>query len=295
MKYILCLLVYLMFGNRVFPTSASLLEPNCGLSPIGKRISGGRNAKLNSTPWMAFLHADWKFICGGSLINSAFVVTAAHCVFPVAKQLMARLGEYDWTSEQDCVDGFGCVPPYRDYMVIKIYTHPRYRSIRAFDIALLKLDQPVQYTENIRPICVIMHENMFQWYWDVDAARELTLTGWGATKTRSSSPILQTVKLTQVPREICHDQHGFNVDHTHICAGDFHHYACTGDSGSPLGLTVKYKRKDVYALVGIVSKGSNPCSGVTAFTNVVSFTDWIANTISYDKKYMTPNGTQINV
>jgi len=60
---------------------------------------------------------------------------------------IVRLGEYDWTSEQDCY-GRVCAPPYSEYMVIKIYTHPRYRSIADHDIALLKLDQSVLLTGN---------------------------------------------------------------------------------------------------------------------------------------------------
>ncbi|KAH8348451.1 hypothetical protein KR084_007541, partial [Drosophila pseudotakahashii] len=286
MKFILCVLVSFILGEQLFHGSAKLLDPNCGLSRYRTRISGGRDAKLNSTPWMVFLHDNSEFVCGGSLITSG-------CIIKQIKFLLlsfhdcrtARLGEYDWTREQDCNNGYACAPAYREYMVIKIYTHPRYRSVLSNDIALLKLHQPVVYTESIRPICVIMHENVDEWYWYVDSVREFTLTGWGATETVPISHRLQTVNLTQTGRGTCHDQYGFAVDHTHICAGNNDRYACTGDSGSPLGLTVNYGGRNVFAQIGIVSSGSVACKGITVFTNVLSFTQWIARTISYDERY----------
>nr|XP_016999469.2 serine protease grass [Drosophila takahashii] len=288
MKYMLGLLVCFIIGDQLFHGSATLLDPNCGLSRYRTRISGGRDAELNSAPWMVFLHDNFEFVCGGSLITSAFVLTAAHCVTPIPKRLAARLGELDWTTERDCNNAYICAPAYREYTVTKIYTHPRYRSILSHDIALLKLHQPVLYTESIRPICVIMPEKVDEWYWYVDSVREFTLTGWGATDTVPVSHRLQTVNLTQTGRGTCHDRYGLAVDHTHICAGNTDHYACTGDSGSPLGFTVKYGGREVYAQVGNVSSGSEACKGITVFTNVVSFTQWIARTISYDERYMTP-------
>jgi len=133
-----------------------------------------------------------------------------------------------------------------------------------------------------------MHENADEWYWYVDSVREFTLTGWGATKSHSVSPKLQTVNLTQTDRGICHDKYGYAVDHTHICAGCYEQYACTGDSGGPLGLSVTYNERKVYAQVGIVSSGAKDCRGITVFTNVLSFTQWIARTISYDERFMSP-------
>ncbi|XP_016967688.2 chymotrypsin-like protease CTRL-1 [Drosophila biarmipes] len=286
MQSTLVVLLCLIIVNQVLHGSAKLLDPQCGLSPIQRRIVGGSTAELNSAPWMVFLHDQRVFICGGSLITKDFVLTAAHCVLPTPNRLLARLGEYDWTTEPDCYNRFVCAPPYRDYTVTKIYTHPRYTSIANHDIALLKLNQSVVFTETIRPICVLMHENPDEWYWYVDAVKEFTLSGWGATEMYSVSPRLQTVNLTQTERGICHDQHAPNVDHTHICAGNNYTYACTGDSGGPLVTTVYYDEREIHAQVGIVSSGSENCRGITVFTNVLSFTQWIAQTISYDERYM---------
>lgn len=57
----------------------SLSNIGCGLNVAGTRIIGGKKAAVNQWPWMAGLIVDNK-LCGGSLINEQFIVTAAHCV-----------------------------------------------------------------------------------------------------------------------------------------------------------------------------------------------------------------------
>lgn len=74
-----------------------LLTPaeGCGHSPLGNnRIVGGSVAKTGAWPWMTLLGyrapplvalltgTQATFNCGGSLITSKHVLTAAHCVLP---------------------------------------------------------------------------------------------------------------------------------------------------------------------------------------------------------------------
>ena len=66
----------------------SVNEEECGLTPIPPNsnpggIVGGREAKPHSWPWMVSVQGGYgghmTHICGGSLINKQWVLTAAHC------------------------------------------------------------------------------------------------------------------------------------------------------------------------------------------------------------------------
>lgn len=50
-----------------------------GLEDQGK-IVGGHNADLNEWPWIAALFNGGRQFCGGSLIDSIHILSAAHCV-----------------------------------------------------------------------------------------------------------------------------------------------------------------------------------------------------------------------
>ena len=54
----------------------------CGLAERATRIVGGEDTEVNEYPWQAGLvtRGQRDFVwCGGSLISSNWVLTAAHC------------------------------------------------------------------------------------------------------------------------------------------------------------------------------------------------------------------------
>ena len=52
----------------------------CGNKPFSARVVNGENAAPHSWPWQISLRVNGRHICGGSLIDREWVVTAAHCV-----------------------------------------------------------------------------------------------------------------------------------------------------------------------------------------------------------------------
>lgn len=74
----------------------------------------------------------------------------------------------------------------------------------------------------------------------------------------------------------CYFSYNFKFDPiTQICAGDLFKRkdTCTGDGGGPIIQQINGK----WTLMGITSYGSSNCSGITAYTRISAYYDWIFN------------------
>lgn len=73
----------------------------------------------------------------------------------------ARLGEYDITTEKDCINSINglidCAPSPVDYLISKIIPHPQYdpkNPSKHHDLALLRLKDSVVFNDFVKPICL---------------------------------------------------------------------------------------------------------------------------------------------
>ena len=67
---------------------------SCGRKMVPKsRVVGGTEATPFSWPWQIGLYRWSRFSCGGSLVNSRWVVTAAHCIRGNTNEYNVTLGE----------------------------------------------------------------------------------------------------------------------------------------------------------------------------------------------------------
>lgn len=113
------------------------------------RIIGGDETDPGEFPWTVSVKLNGQPICGGSLIERSWILTAAHCVVGYnPKNLTVRLGAYRIkdSSETQTVD-----LPVSMFIVHRDYSMPRPFSN---DIALLKMSEPVEFTDFILPICL---------------------------------------------------------------------------------------------------------------------------------------------
>uniref|UniRef100_A0A1B6EHF2 Peptidase S1 domain-containing protein n=1 Tax=Cuerna arida TaxID=1464854 RepID=A0A1B6EHF2_9HEMI len=128
---------------------------DCGYN-VADRIIGGDEATLGQYPWIARLGYTYEldenntvdtYECGGTIINSMYVLTAAHCSPDIVMLQLAevRLGEHITTTDPDCVDGV-CAPPAQDIVVDEFICHEDYDA-KSYqnDICLLRLAKPIEF------------------------------------------------------------------------------------------------------------------------------------------------------
>jgi hypothetical protein len=247
-------------------TTTTASQATCGvpsIAPIetGIRIVGGIEAVKNSWPWQAFL-TDGSFMCGASLINNNWLVTAAHCLERVAAtNLKVYLGVHTLNPNEATTQ----IKP-----ISRAILYPTYiGSSNSWDndIALLKMKDPVTFNKQISPLCLPKQgQNL------ATTDRIGMVTGWGRTSgSGSTSNVLRqaTIPVVNCP---------FNAANM-ICAGQMSgtpRDSCGGDSGGPFVL----KQNGAYVLTGIVSWGGADCLGDGVYTKVSNYIDWINTIIS---------------
>ncbi|XP_016987903.2 serine protease grass-like [Drosophila rhopaloa] len=244
--------------------SAYLLESDCGTTRTWHRVKwvvGGQDAEMFANPWMVILFQDLKFICGGTLITSSFVLTAAQCFENSPNKV--RLGEYDMSTNPDC-SSMGRKPSSFEVGIERLIRHPSY-DIHGFqnDIGLVKLARNVIFSDHIRPICLLVNQTLVRTFTSFD------VTGWGKTsETRETSEKLQTATLTNLNRFMCELVFDRPINKSQICASSVNSDTCKGDSGGPLTAQLVYGQIQRVFQFGITSFGMDRCRGFGVYTNV---------------------------
>ncbi|XP_047364650.1 trypsin-1-like isoform X1 [Vespa velutina] len=264
--------IYTLLAKPTTTTiSPPIIEPEecssctCGLTNTQKRIVGGVETKVNQYPWMALLKYKKRFYCGGSIINSRYVLTAAHCVDRFDPSLMSVvLLEHDRNSTIES--------QVQEYKVEQVIKHSGYSIVNYNnDIALLKLNNIVMFKGLMRPVCLPEKGKTYSGSIGI-------VTGWGAV--HESGPISNTLQEVMVPILSNAECRATNypsrrITDNMICAG----YAggnkdsCQGDSGGPLHVL----NDNIHRIVGVVSWGEGCAKPMYpgVYTRVNRYLTWI--------------------
>lgn len=248
------------------------------------KIVGGSEAAQGSAPWQASLGVSRiadparAHFCGGSIIASRWIITAAHCVTRLSpEKVLVVVGS-------NRLHG-----ALVRHAVKRIIVHPGFNAASMDkDIALMELLEPLALGTQLRAI-ELPRLNDEKRLLVKNAG--LTVTGWGATVEDGAAVVtLRTLEVPLVQRRSCNRALAYDgaVTINMICAGFVAggEDACQGDSGGPLtidaapGIAADAKRTPT--LAGIVSWGDG-CAHVDkvgVYTRVAKFTAWVGACIA---------------
>ncbi|XP_066475284.1 ovochymase-2 [Tiliqua scincoides] len=230
----------------------------CGQKPQGtgalhfysylSRIVGGNEVQQGSHPWQVSLKRNHYHFCGGTLVSSQWVITAAHCVVSsdLPESLTITAGEHDLNRME---------AEEQTLRVRSIIKHPKFdpRHPVNYDIALLKMDGRFKYGLTVLPVCLPDPGEKF------DPGFICTTCGWGRLRENGRLPgVLHEVNLPILDQGLCSRvlstlKKPVRGD-TLMCAGfpDGGKDACQGDSGGSL---VCRREHGSFTLVGVTSWG----------------------------------------
>uniref|UniRef100_A0A670JUL9 Peptidase S1 domain-containing protein n=1 Tax=Podarcis muralis TaxID=64176 RepID=A0A670JUL9_PODMU len=228
-----------------------------------ERIYGGNIAVEGEWPWQASLQLNGIHRCGATLIGDIWLLTAAHCF---------RGDLRSWTASF----GARLNPPLLRRNLRQIIVHEQYAESvmrHEFDIAVVQLAYPIQFTAAVHRICLPEASYIFP--------ENITcfVTGYGALRDEGHVGELRQTEVKIIGNEICNRWNVYNgaISAGMLCAGYLEggSDACQGDSGGPL---VTPDSRGIWYLVGIVSWGEE-CAKPNkpgVYTRVTYYREWIA-------------------
>merc|ERR1719334_2709561 len=249
---------------------------NTNPSATGRIVGGQEVNPMYSKPYQVYLQSCSSrgcAMCGATLLNKRYAMTAMHCVEEAAS-LVVALGEHNIRTDIENHQA-------KSIPVERVIKRSDYDSDNVNnDIALLRLAQEVDFNDNIVPACLPSSTSPKYAGWDA------VVSGWGTTSSGGrTSDVLKETRQTILANTATECVQGAggpgataSVPETKLCAYKQGTDSCQGDSGGPLVVMEDGR----WTVVGVVSYGfgcaTNGFAGV--YARVTKYMNWIQSNIA---------------
>ncbi|XP_044582558.1 trypsin-4-like [Cotesia glomerata] len=216
--------------------------------------------EIEIAPFALSLRLNNNHICGATIINSKWGMTAAHCV----KSSIASVQNYTVRSGSKYRETGGSI-----HQLTEIVSHENYSSLDSdYDVAVFQVEPKFKFSSLSQPITLPEDDADVTW----GAA-----IGWGGFDVQFENVLSDTLRMVLLPKvnwdECVADYINiFTVTPRQLCYGykEGGRDTCKGDSGGPL-----FNRDKI--LIGITSWGDDCAQSNSPgiYTDVQLIKDWI--------------------
>ncbi|GAB1608011.1 hypothetical protein Ahia01_001085200, partial [Argonauta hians] len=194
--------------------------------------------------------------CGGVILDSQRVATAAHCVLPKLRKVELKTGIIDSSRR-------GIQLSWR--RVITMTSNRRTRS--KGNVAIITLARPIQFFSCYKPIQLATPEDDFM-------DRACLAIGW-VLDSKTNKKLLTKTHQSIAPKAEC-SKDGRSLEYGELCAagmefgfGD----TCLGDSGIPL---ICLRENGDQVLTGFAEPGDVCSDKNSVFSDVATHNQWLS-------------------
>jgi len=215
--------------------------------------------------------------CGATMINSQFVLTAAHCIYDDDNLMLYTVVAPQLDDESNFLSN-------QQAKALEFYYPDTYIDSSAElwpdDIAIIKLETPLAIS-NYSSLINTTVNNTFL----VSDTFKAIGHGFIEGNVSGGTNLLETT-LTYISTSTCQAEYGSKLTSSHLCfsgpiSGGYRNSTCNGDSGGP----VYWYNGSQYIQIGITSFGPSTCGDTSrnvtsVFTDVHDYQAWISRVIN---------------
>ncbi|XP_078266928.1 testisin-like [Rhinoraja longicauda] len=198
-------------------------------------IFGGSSTFDGEWPFIVSLQLNGQHVCAATLISCRWILSAAHC--------FSKGDPENWIAVFGVHFLDQATNRIQKRKIKTILLHPRVSTDPNYDVALLELSEPVEYTDFVQPACLSAATTSI-------SGQTCTTIGWGQTVQgglignellKSEVKVYNNTQCQEATPRICAGIPEGSTD------------ACEGDSGGPLLCQDRNSR--AWIVAGVVSAG----------------------------------------